>query len=370
MPAKQGPDVSDFIKTCVQDEGMSREEIAERLSQMADAAQMWVDRQAVKDANVFIVKKGKEWIEQSKTRRSPKMMLSEFWFQGELCILFADTNVGKSILAVQVGDMLARGASSNDLTVECGPQRVVYFDFELTDKQFEARLGERLPGEEFHTGHYELHDNFYRAELDPDTADLNGFKTFEEFLNHSLDKTISDFKANVLIVDNLTYLRDETENARNALPLMKYLKELKQKHGISILALAHTPKRDSSKPIGRNDLQGSKMLINFCDSSFAIGESQREPNLRYLKQIKARNTSLIYNSENVLLCNIEKRDNLLQFVFLTTGSEREHLKTPSQKDKGELIAKAREMNERGLSNREIAKELGVSHSTVSRYLTE
>jgi hypothetical protein len=74
----------------------------------------------------------------------------------------------------------------------------------------------------------------------------------------------------VLIIDNLTYLRDETENARNALPLMKFLKELKSKHGLSILALAHTPKRDSSKPLGRNDLQGIKndhQLLRFgvCD---------------------------------------------------------------------------------------------------------
>ena len=45
---------------------------------------------------------------------------------------------------------------------------------------------------------------------------------------------------------------------------LKYLKKLKSKHGLSILALAHTPKRDATKPLGRNDLQGSKMLINFA----------------------------------------------------------------------------------------------------------
>ena len=33
--------------------------------------------------------------------------------------------------------------------------------------------------------------------------------------------------AKVLIIDNITYLKTETENAKNALPLMKQLKDLK-----------------------------------------------------------------------------------------------------------------------------------------------
>ena len=92
---------------------------------------------------------------------------------------------------------------------------------------------------------------------------------------------------------------------------MKYLKELKTKYGLSILALAHTPKRDASKPLTRNDLQGSKMLINFCDSSFAIGESAKEHGVRYLKQIKARNTEIVYHTGNVLLANVTKKGNFL-----------------------------------------------------------
>src|SRR5690606_40367234 len=114
--------------------------------------------------------------------------------------------------------------------------------------------------------------------------------------------------AKILIIDNLTYLKNETEKAKDALPLMKHLKALKSKYGLSILALAHTPKRDLSKPITRNDLQGSKMLINFCDSSFAIGESFNDKHLRYIKQIKARNTEIIFDSENVGVCQIRSEE--------------------------------------------------------------
>ncbi len=65
---------------------------------------------------------------------------------------------------------------------------------------------------------------------------------------------------------------------------MKELKTLKDKYGVSILALAHTPKRDMSKPLTINDLGGSKMLMNFCDSAFAIGASHKAKGIRYLKQ--------------------------------------------------------------------------------------
>ena len=76
-----------------------------------------------------------------------------------------------------------------------------------------------------------------------------GVGTFEEFLNESIEQSIILHDAKVLIIDNLTYLKTETEKAKDALPLMKELKALKNKYGLSILALAHTPKRDLSKPI-------------------------------------------------------------------------------------------------------------------------
>ena len=94
----------------------------------------------------------------------------------------------------------------------------------------------------------------------------------EDYLHDSIATAIQNTGARVLIIDNITYLRQETERAKDALPLMKHLKALKLEYNLSILALAHTPKRDQSKPLTLNDLQGSKMLMNFSDSSFCIGE--------------------------------------------------------------------------------------------------
>ena len=112
------------------------------------------------------------------------------------------------------------------------------------------------------------------------------------------------------------------------------------------------------------------MLINFCDSSFSIGESQTDKNVRYFKQIKARSTELIYDAENVCICQIHKPFNFLQFEFLSFGNEREHLKQYTDKDKESLHDRVIELNNQGRSLREIGAELGISHMKVSRILKD
>lgn len=353
------PEFNDSIFEGSQPEGqgLNTKQITEHLLQQKKEAEF--------KKGLFIVKEASVWIEEAKSRPIPKMLFSEFWHEGELCILFADTNTGKSILAVQIGNSIATGLPIQGFKFEAEKQNILYLDFELSDKQFEVRYSNN------YSEHYNWPNSFFRAEIDPEADLPEG--GFEEFLHVSLEKSISETGSRVLIVDNITYLKNETEKAKDALPLMKHLKALKNKFGLSILALAHTPKRDASKPITRNDLQGSKMLINFCDSAFAIGESQQETGLRYLKQIKARNTEVKFDSENVLLCQITKPDNFLMFEFLTLADERAHLKTLALNEKEELVYKCGELSKQGFSTRQIAEKLAeeginIAHNTVHKYL--
>lgn len=319
-----------------------------------------LDEHGKKVIGIFVVRTANGWIDHAKSQPIPKMLFGEFWHENELCILFADTNLGKSILAVQIGNSISKGQPIDQIALEAPAQKVIYFDFELSEKQFENRYSKDF------IDHYDFNGNFCRVEIDPE-ADIPIFLDFESYVNNSLEETIQQTGTKIIIIDNITYLRSETENARNALPLMKYLKTLKSKYGLSILALAHTPKRESSKPITRNDLQGSKMLINFVDSCFSIGESQQDKNTRYLKQIKARNTEIIYDAENVYNCEIQKPDNFLEFVFTGLGNEQEHLESYSLKDKKRVIAKVKELIQEGMSQRKIAKKLGISVGAVNKY---
>ena len=302
-----------------------------------------------------------KWMEQAKTRPIPKMIFGEFWHEGELCILFADTNLGKSILAVQIANSISSGEQIKGFRLEADKQPILYCDFELSDKQFENRYSNS------YKDHYTFDDNFIRVEIDPNSIVPDNL-SFEEYLYNSLERSIIENEAKILIIDNLTYLKNETEKAKDALPLMKHLKALKTRFGLSILALAHTPKRDLSKPITRNDLQGSKMLINFCDSCFTIGESQKDSNIRYLKQIKVRQKEFIYDNDNVCVCQIEKPYNFLKFGLINFSSEREHLKEISEKDKKDKILEVKELSKEGKTQRQISNILGISLGMVNKYI--
>lgn len=371
LPENHGLDISDYIRWCVEAEAADADTLKERICVTIDNTPNWKEKGVVQSKDYFRLKSTDERMAESRDLPTPRKLFGDFWYEGEVCVLFADTNVGKSILAVQIGNAIANGIDPDKdghLKNNTPAQKIVYFDFELSAVQFGIRFSETDPetGKAFNP--FVFGPNMITADINPETADIGEFKNFEEFLNNALETAVSTSGAKVLIIDNITYLRDETENARNALPMMKYLKALKSKYGLSILVLAHTPKRDSGKPLGRNDLQGSKMIINFCDSAFAIGESAKQVGTRYLKQIKARNTEQIYNEENVLLATIRKEVNFLSFHFAETANERDHLKVINDKMREELKARAVELSASGMSNKKIAQELGVTAMTVGRYL--
>jgi RecA-family ATPase len=334
---------------------------AAQLQQDANQWDAYSQQPQAKD-NSLKVRSMNTWLKVAENTPIPQMLFGEFWFEGELCILFSDSNAGKSILAIQIGNSISSGKAIEPFGLDAPAQPVLYCDFELSCKQLEARYTEN------YTQHYQFDDNFYRAELNPDTDLPDGFNTFEEYLNHSIEAAIIDTGANVIIIDNITYISTENEQAKFALPLMKSLKNLKTQYGLSILALAHTPKRDKSKPITSNDLQGSKMLMNFVDSSFTIGNSMRNPNYRYLKQIKQRNTRQIYGDENVCLFEIHKPHNFLQYTFVSNGDERHHLQDTRKQANDSQTEKAVELRTQGLSLREIGTQLGISFQKVDRML--
>lgn len=308
----------------------------------------------------LIVKTANKWVDEAKNRPIPNMLFSEFWYENELSILYADTNIGKSILAVQIADSISKGSSIAGFKNECAPKKVLYLDFELSDKQFENRCSDN------YKNHYEFDANLLRAEINTDVDIPKEFSGVEEFLCASLEKQILDQGIEVVIIDNLTYLKSDNERAKDALELMKHLKQLTKNNNVSIMVLAHTPKRDASKPITKNDLAGSKMLMNFCDSSFAIGASTLEPSLRYLLQIKQRNTEHLYHANNVVVCRLHKDVNFLSFEFVDFGYEQEHLKESNYDDLSERDELMKDLISEGLSNIKIAEKLGLSEGAIRK----
>ena len=138
---------------------------------------------------------------------------------------------------------------------------------------------------------------------------------------------------------------------------------------LSLLVLAHTPKRNTNAPLNQNSLAGSKRLANFMDSIFAIGVSKKDrPSSRYIKQIKVRSCELEFGEDNVIEAKLIKDDDFLQMVITGYGTEAENLEAPDEEDilRDEADEEiARRINE-GQGYYQLKREMGVSSKTISR----
>ncbi len=326
--------------------------------------------------SLFTIEKGSRWMELGEREPEAKQLFGEFWHQGELCILFADTNAGKSVLAVQIANNIARGKKTGPFACTAKPEKVMYVDFELTTTQFYQRYSGPKGGHEFP-------DNFYRARFNPENVTIDKSHSYDDLLMAAIEYKLEQIKATVLIIDNISCLRGGTESAAVALKLMNKLKRLKADHKLSILILAHTPKRrNPARPLAAEDLHGSKLLINFADSAFAIGKSNKEAGLCYLKQIKQRNTEQIYGEDNVALCRISKTPlarnkpgNFLHFDFEGFDAERPHIQVPYRHgynralaDYAALATQIAALFAEGLSQRQIALRLNIGLGTVNKLM--
>ena len=300
------------------------------------------------NVGVLSIKSVNQAMSEASLRSNPKELFGPFWFEGEIGCLFADSNAGKSIHAVQIAEDIAKN------------YKVLYFDFELSDKQFQLRYTDS----QGNLHHFPA--TLYRVSLDPDNL-ANLDIPFEEAVIRDIEKAAVACEANIIIIDNISILCMQMEKGDDAAKLVQNLRALKNKYGFSILIIAHTPKRDMSRVITQNDLAGSKKLFNFIDSCFALGTSAQGISFRYLKQIKVRNCGIQYGTDNVRVYRIEKDGALLHFVYLHDSPEHEHLK---EQNREELKMEVKKRVGEGLSVRDISRELGISKSAVGRIRQE
>ena len=212
-------------------------------------------------------------IEGGKKKPPIHRLWGDFWWENELVFLFADSGIGKSILATQIAYEIAKG-ESECTEVEVSPQTVLYFDFELSDRQ----LARRYCNADFPKS---LIRCTISEEVDSEDFNMN-------VIDGIKDKLI-DTGAKVMILDNLSYLSTQTAEAEFAGAIMDGLTRLKRELKISIMVIAHTPKIEGWKPLSKTNMAGSKLLSNFADGVFAIGRTRNGG--RYLKLLKTRMVS-------------------------------------------------------------------------------
>ena len=298
----------------------------------------------------FRVRTANQCISDAKTQPIPRNLYHSLLFEGEITILFANQGVGKSVFAVQIANEISK------------TDKVLYLDLELSDKQFQNRYSENYENE-FQFNENLIRIDFARPVKIPDGTD------YDTYFIDNLKQLINVTGARIVVIDNMTKLvSSDTDKANVAKPLMDTLIDLKFEYNLTLLLLEHTRKVDVTRPISANDLQGSKMKINFADAVFTIGQSSKDTSLKYIKQLKCRSAEKTFDVDNVPVYEIIKEKSLLYFRFLNYDTEFNHLKQQSENDKSVLIDKIKELSGTGKSQREISKELGISLGAVNKYL--
>lgn len=296
--------------------------------------------------SMFVCKNINETMIEASKKPKPAKLWKTLWVEGEICCLYASTNIGKSIYALQIANEIA------------ATRNVLYIDFEMNDKQ----LQERYTDEEGNL--FTFQDNLCRAYIDPKKLSLNG--NFEDKAIADIENLATMNDCEVIIVDNITFLCNDNISSEAAGKLMMSLIDLKQRRGFSILILAHTPKRDESRPLTVNDLAGSKKISNFLDSAFCMGVSVKDSSMRYIKEIKNRQYDKVYDEDNVILCEIRKDGNWLHFEERGFAKERTLLKEPNEKEDNGMTDQVLTLRKQGMSFKDIAARTGLSLSKVFR----
>jgi len=233
------------------------------------------------------------------------------WETPGIAILAGDTGVGKSVLAVHIAHLITSDKREL-LGLGCAVRELVlYYDFELTDRQFEKRFDG-----------FPFTDELLTGDTNPAAVDVESF-TFDHICA-DLDRT----GARIVILDNISALAMKTTaDADVSIGIMKGLKRLQLERGVSSLVLAHTPKLPPGAALSLNHLAGSKHLSNFADSVFFIGRSVQGARTRYVKQVKNRTDEEL---PGVLVCELSDEHGHLGFTLLGPDEEAPHLAVPAE----------------------------------------
>ncbi len=314
----------------------------------------------------------------------PEMLCGELWREGEMAILFGDQGVGKSLLAVQIGEAIASGTPTT-LSAEtaatpppaggepgnwpfemlAGPRKVLFLDLQHTDRQFATRYSAGLDDEAVDS--YVFSDNFDNRAVDVGAPLPEGFGNFCEYFCRATERLVVEKDVDVLIIDNLAYLKHSNDIVRDVLPLVRVLNRLKRARGLSILLVAQGQKRLASRGLTYHDMQGGKMLCNYVDSVFAIG--QGDGGERYIKQLASKSAEIMYDKTLVPTFRIEKiGGNFLGFVFESFMAEKTFFEARGDEIDWPLIDRIKQMYDDDISLRDIAVEVGRSKTTVHRLL--
>lgn len=256
---------------------------------------------------MFETRAATKWFGNSDRKASDEFLYGNLWRRGELAVLFGETGVGKSILATQIAETIARGVFLPGVRRKKPGKHVLYFDLETGPEQFRERYtcpravyGER-------PAHYTFHARHERATFRKDFEIPREFAgNFRRFFDHSVTLRFEQSDANIYIVDNLSGLDPEKSGGAASLKWLRTFKLWTAINGVSVLVVTHAKPHKRLTPTTLKDLALGHKVAEIADTVFALCRSNFGQGFRYVKMLKSRSQIFEAPADEVQVYQIER----------------------------------------------------------------
>jgi AAA domain/DnaB-like helicase N terminal domain len=318
------------------------DEIYELRNEIADSLR------AVSDTSYLQAQEADRDIDEALDEPEMRRLCGTLLWENTVGFLFASSGRGKTVLAVQLAVAISKGKGLFPYKNESGETKYLlendcteglvtgFVDLELSKQQFKKRYS-NAQGEKFKFG-----ENFIRISVNRNGRRKRIDKEMTIF--NDIENAVAMHKIKFLVIDNITKLSPESKSDVEVIQrLMERFEYLRDKYQLTLLIIAHTPKRNNNtQPVTSYDMAGSAIASDFADSIIAINVDNNDDRLKYIKQVKSRDDEAAYGETNVIRCNMESAENgtFLNFSFIGLGSERDHLEDFMKKENQDVIIEA------------------------------
>jgi KaiC/GvpD/RAD55 family RecA-like ATPase len=254
-----------------------------------------------------------------------------------LVMLFAPRGVGKTYVALTVAYAIA--TAGKFLTWSAPTSRsVLYVDGEMPASEMQERMRRLVAG----------HDGVYPSSLKILSMDAQEAKTSVNLASELDQALVEQIDAEVLILDNRsTLVYSGRENDAESWDTMQpWLLQLRRANR-TVLIVDHAGR-------GGSAARGTSKREDVLDTIIHLKRpSDYEPDQGARFEVDLEKARGVYGDDaKAFEAQLETTD----------GADHWHVKTLEDANEGRVL----ELTKDGLSSREVAKEVGISHSTVNR----
>lgn len=275
-------------------------------------------------------------------------LFDAFWGVGEMAVLFGPPGAGKSVLAVQIAESLARGRPIDGFDMPKRRQRVLLVDMKLSNEQFRRRYSVTRPHGTVKA--YRESENLMR-----------GRPHEPENLCEWLRATVIEERISVVMIDDVSELRTTYDGTRELLKTVRELKRMQRELNFSLLLIASSREPGKTGIISESELLRSRVLCDAADSAFSIAIDPRDASLHYLLQTRSVAGRLKWTADNTPNCRLRRdASGFLGFAFDERFLPKYDEQTRQQ------IVYIKHMHDEGASYRFIADDMGLPLSRIYR----